>query len=387
MQITTVETFLLECSLDRPFGWSQGWTASRQVGLVKVSTDAGIAGWGEGVSGPADAVIGELFTPLLVGQDPLARNGLWQRMFHALYNANQAGGFGGSAISAIDIALWDIAGQALGVPVYELLGGRVRDRVAVYATGFYYTEGEWPDRLLDEARGYVAAGFRAMKTKVGGLPLAEDVQRVAAIRTAIGPEIGLAIDANEAYNAATAIRLGRALGELDLLWFEEPVNAKDVAAYLQVKAALPMPLAGGEALRTRYEFADFLRAGAFDIAQPDVIHVGGISELRNVALTANTFGIQLCPHVWGSPVMIAATLHVAATLPPCPPARNPLPFQQEPVMEFDRTPSAIRESLCREPFDQVDGFVAVPAAPGLGIQIDEAALHRLTVRHARYGVD
>jgi D-galactarolactone cycloisomerase len=382
VQISAIEIYLLEYPLERPFGWSQGWTDKRQVGLVKVSTDAGIVGWGEGVSEPAAAVIGDLFAPLLLGRDPLARNGLWQAMFHALYNANQAGGFGGSAISAVDIALWDIAGKATGLPVYELLGGRVRDRVAVYATGLYYTEGELPDRLLAEARGYVDAGFQAMKTKVGGLSLAEDVRRVRAIRQAIGPEIGLAVDANQAYNAATAIRLGRALTDLDLLWFEEPVNAKDVSAYLQVKAALPMPLAGGEALRTRYEFADFLRSGAFDIAQPDVIHVGGISELRNVALTANTFGIQVCPHVWGSPVMIAATLQVAATLPPCPPAGTPLPFQQEPVMEFDRTPSTIRETLCREPFRQVDGFVAVPSGPGLGIEIDEAALETLTVGYA-----
>ncbi|MCL4859171.1 MAG: mandelate racemase/muconate lactonizing enzyme family protein, partial [Caldilineaceae bacterium] len=261
----------------------------------------------------------------------------------------------------------------------ELLGGRVRDRVAVYATGLYYTEGEFPDRLLAEARGYVEAGFKGIKTKVGGLPLADDVRRVAAIRNAIGPDVHLMVDANQAYNAATAIRIGQRLAEQDIFWFEEPVNAKDVEGYLQVKAALPMALAGGEALRTRYEFADFLRRGACDIVQPDVIHVGGVSELRNVAMMANTLGIQVCPHVWGSPVMIAATLHVAATLPPCPPARQPLPYQQEPVMEFDRTPSAIRETLYKTPFDQVDGFVSVPTGPGLGIEIDDEALMRLCV--------
>jgi D-galactarolactone cycloisomerase len=384
MQIQTIETYLLECPLGRPFGWSQGWIDRRQTGLVKVTTDSGLVGWGEGVSGPASAVIRDSFAPLLLGQDPMSRNGLWQRMFHALYNANQAVGFGGNAISAVDTALWDIAGKALGQPIYELLGGRVRDKVAVYATGLYYTAGEFPDRLLAEARGYVEAGFRGMKTKVGGLPLAEDVRRVAAIRQAIGPATQLMIDANAGYNATTAIRLGEQLAEQDLFWFEEPVNAQDLDAYLQVKAALPLAIAGGEALRTRYEFAPFLRRGAFDIAQPDVIHVGGISELRTVAMTANTFGIQVCPHVWGSPVMIAATLHVAATLPPSPPVRTPLPYQQEPVMEFDRTPSAIREELSPTPFVQHDGFLAVPTGPGLGIEIDELALARLTVRYERY---
>ena len=130
-------------------------------------------------------VIDGMLAPALIGQDPTNRIGLWQRMFHALYNGNIAVGLGGSAISAVDTALWDITGRALGQPIYNLLGGKVRDRIAVYATGLYYTEGEFPTRLLDEARGYVEAGFMGMKTKVGGLPMDEDVKRVAALREAI----------------------------------------------------------------------------------------------------------------------------------------------------------------------------------------------------------
>jgi D-galactarolactone cycloisomerase len=384
MKITTIETYQLRCPLGEPFGWSQGWIDHRSTGLVKITTDAGVVGWGEGCTGPAAAVIGEIFAPLLLGADPLNRNGLWQQLFAALYNANQAVGFGGSALSAVDIALWDIAGKVAEQPIWALLGGRIRDKVAVYATGLYYTKDEFPNKLLDEARGYVDAGYRGMKTKVGGLPLADDVKRVRAIRRAIGDDVQLMIDANEGYNAATAIQIGRQLADLDLRWFEEPVNAQDLAGYQGVKAALPLALAGGEALRTRYEFAPFLTSRAFDIAQPYVVNVGGISELRTVAMTANTLGIQVNPHVWGSPIMIAATLQVTATLPPCPPARNPQPFAQEPVMEFDRTPSAIREELCREPFKQVDGFVAVPEGPGLGVVVDETALNRLTVDRKNY---
>ena len=374
MKIAAIETFDLACPLERSFGWSQGWLDQRSTTLVKVTTDDGLVGWGEGA---AASLIDGLLAPLLIGQDPMDRAGLWERMFHALYNGNNAVGLAGSALSALDIALWDLAGKATGLPICALLGGKVRDKVAVYATGLYYTEGEFPDRLLDEARGYVAAGFKGMKTKVGGLSIAEDVARVRALRDAIGPDIHLMVDANEAYNATTAIRIGQKLAELDLVWFEEPVNAQDLDAYLEVKAALPMAIAGGENLRTRYEFKPYLTRRAYDIVQPDIMHCGGITEMQRICAMANACGIQINPHVWGSPVMIAATLHLAATLPPCPPARNVQPYMQEPVMEFDRTPSAIRQELCAMPFDQEDSFVRVPTGPGLGIEVDEEVVERL----------
>ena len=377
MKIAAIETFDLTCPLEQPFGWSQGWLDQRSTTLVKVSTDDGLVGWGEGA---AASLIDGLLAPLLIGQDPMNRAGLWERMFHALYNGNNAVGLAGSALSALDIALWDLAGKATGLPVCALLGGKVRDKVAAYATGLYYTEGEFPDRLLDEARGYVTAGFKGMKTKVGGLSIAEDVARVHALRDAIGPDIHLMVDANEAYNATTAIRIGQKLADLDLVWFEEPVNAQDLDAYLEVKAALPMAIAGGENLRTRYEFKPYLTRRAYDIVQPDIMHCGGITEMQRICAMANACGIQVNPHVWGSPVMIAATLHLAATLPPCPPAHNAQPYMQEPVMEFDRTPSAIRQKLCTVPFDQEDSFVRVPTGPGLGIEVDEEVVERLRQR-------
>ena len=232
MRITGVETFDLSCPLERSFGWSQGWVESRDVFVVKISTDDGLVGWGEG----STAV--EALTPLLIGEDPMDRTGLWERCFQALYNANNFVGIGGSALSAIDIALWDLAGKATGLPVCDLLGGRVRKRVAVYSTGLYYTEGEFPDRLLDEARGYVDAGFEGMKTKIGGLSLEDDLQRVAAIRDAIGPEVKLMVDANLAYSPTTAIRIGQQLAALDVFWFEEPVNPRDIDGLLLVKVQL-----------------------------------------------------------------------------------------------------------------------------------------------------
>ena len=350
-----------------------------------------IVGWGEGLNGPSARIVHDEFAPFLLGADPMQRNLRWQEMFRLLYNGNVAGGIGGSAISAVDTALWDIAGKASGLPVWALLGGKVRDRIAVYATGLYYTEENLasdgrviPQRLLDEARMYVDLGFAGMKTKVGGLPLAQDVRRVAAIRETIGPDIFLMADANQAYNATTAIRIGRELAELDIYWFEEPVNAKDVEGYLQVKSALPMAISGGENLRTRYEFKDFIGRRCVDIIQPDVVMVGGITEMHRVASMANAFGILCNPHVWGSPVMIAASLHVASAVPECPPARTPRPYQQEPVMEFDRTPSPIREGIA-EPFDQSGGFLDVPSGPGLGVEIDDTAVRQLSVDTQKTG--
>ena len=377
MRITNIEGFNLSSPLERPFGWSNGWISARTVDVLKIETDEGITGWGEGYVGAGGGFVKQHFGDMLIGADPLNRNALWQQMFARVYNGNNAGGFAGSAISAVDTALWDIAGKASGMSVSELLGGRIRDKVAVYATGLYYTEGEFPTRLLDEATMYVDLGFKGMKTKVGGLPIAEDVRRVAAIRKTIGDDIRLMVDANQAYSAAAAIHIGQRLSDLNIGWFEEPVNAKDVEGYLQVKSAVAMPVAGGENLRTRYEFKDFFARRAYDIAQPDVVNAGGITEMRNIVMTANAYGIQVNPHVWGSPIMIAASLHIAATIPPCPPAHEPRPYEQEPVMEFDRTPSGIRERLVAEPFDQQDGFVSVPTAPGLGIEVDEAAVRRL----------
>ena len=391
MRIDSIETFLLEAPIQPGFGWSQGWTEKRYAGLVKLTTDDGIVGWGEGLYGPSARIVHEEFAPLLLGADPMQRNLRWQEMFRLFYNGNVAGGIGGSAISTVDTALWDIAGKASGLPVSALLGGQVRDRIAVYATGLYYT-GEAlesagrniPQRLLDEARMYVELGFAGMKTKVGGLPLAQDVKRVAAIREAIGPDKFLMVDANQAYNATTAIRIGLQLAEHDIYWFEEPVNAKDIEGYLQVKSALPMAISGGENLRTRYEFKDFIGRRCVDIVQPDVVMVGGITEMHRVASMANAFGILCNPHVWGSPVMIAASLHVASAIPECPPALTPRPYQQEPVMEFDRTPSPIREGIA-EPFDQVDGFLEVPSGPGLGVDIDETAVRQLSVDTQKTG--
>lgn len=381
MRIVSITTYDLQCAIDEPFGWSQAWTPTRSLQLVRIDTDSGICGWGEcNAPGTGDLIHTHL-APLLLDADPLLRSGLWQRMFHALYNGGVQGGIGGSAISALDIALWDIAGKYLAQPVSMLLGGALRSRIPVYATGLYYRAQEFPAKLLDEARAYVDMGYMGMKTKVGGLSRQDDVARVAALRKAVGDDIYLMVDANQAFDAAAAIQWGQALQDLDLHWFEEPVHAGDLEAYARVRQALPgMTLAGGEVLRTRHECAAYATHHTVDILQPDVVNVGGITEMQRVIALADAMGLRIHPHVWGSPVMIAASLHLAATIPPVAPAHVTRPFVQEPVMEFDRTPNPLREELVREPFDQQDGYVAVPEGPGLGIELEDTVLEQYCVR-------
>ncbi|MFL2755657.1 MAG: mandelate racemase/muconate lactonizing enzyme family protein [Dehalococcoidia bacterium] len=381
MKITDIETFRLVTPIEKPFAWSQYWTNIRTVGIVKITTDEGIIGWGEGCEGSAEHIINDVLKPLLIGEDPTNRIGLWEKMFHVLYNRNEVVGFGGSAISAIDIALWDITGKHLNVPIHTLLGGKVRDKIAVYATGLYYTEEEFSniEILLSEARSYVDAGFLGMKTKIGRLSIEKDVERVKALRDEIGYDLRLMVDANQSYNAASAIRIANKMESLDIMWFEEPVNAQDLEGYLQVKAGVQMAVSGGENLRTRYEFEKFLSNRAYDIAQPDVVNVGGITEMRNIAMTANSMGIQVNPHVWGSPIMIAASLHLTSTFPNCPPSGDPQPFTQQPVMEYDRSPSPLREGISNTEFEMKEGYLSVPSGPGLGVEIDEKALRKLAI--------
>ncbi len=381
MKIVEVTPYLLRAPLERPFGWSQGWIRERVAVVVKVVTDEGIVGWGETGFPDAAALIRDRLAPQILGCDPLNREGIWWRLIGPMMNQNEYLGLGMCALSAIDIALWDIAGKVAGKPIAELLGGPLRTQVAVYATGLYYTEGDEPHRLAEEAASYVEAGFRAVKMKVGGRSLREDARRVALVRKAVGEDVYLMVDANQAYTPFAAARLARFLEEQQVLWFEEPVPAHDVAAYVHLRERTSVPLAGGENLHSRFAFREPLRLRAWDIAQPDVTVVGGITEMVKVAAMANAFDILVAPHAWGTPIMMAATLHVASVLPPCPRVRAPIAFLQEPVVEFDRTPNPLRAALCGQDFQQRDGYLQVPTGPGLGVEVDESALSHFAVVH------
>ena len=192
------------------------------------------------------------------------------------------------------------------------------------------------------------------------------------MRRAVGDKIRIMIDANHAYDATAAIRLGRRIEALDIAWFEEPVPPEDVGGYREVKAALAMPIAGGEAEFTRWGFRPLITERLVDILQPDVCAAGGISECKKIADMANAFGVRVNPHVWGTGVALAASLQLIAALPHNPPGLHPI----EPLLEFDCSEHPLRMAVIREPIEQSGGWVEVPQGPGLGIEIDRAALAR-----------
>jgi D-galactarolactone cycloisomerase len=276
-------------------------------------------------------------------------------------------------LSGIDIALWDLKGKHFGVPVHRLLGGPLRSEVQAYATGLYRRKSGDPVRYLaEEAAAYVAEGFKAVKLKVG-FGVEEDAAVTRAVREAIGPGIALMVDANHAYDAVAAIRLGRMIEPHDIGWFEEPVPPEDVAGCRAVKAALSIPIAGGECEFTRFGFRDLLVSRAIDIVQPDTCAAGGLSECKKIADMAEAFGVRYNPHVWGTGIAIAASLQLLAVLP----SHTPTSLAAlEPMLEFDRTEHPIRESLLVQPIQHAKGVVRVPEGPGLGIEVDRQALAR-----------
>jgi D-galactarolactone cycloisomerase len=378
VKVTKVTCHLLQSKVDRPFTSARGWLyTTRSSCVVEVETDAGVTGWGE-CYGPAavnKALIETQYAPRVVGRDPFDVEVVWEDLYNRIKDYG-AQGFSITALSGIDIALWDVMGRATGLPVHKLIGGAHRKEILAYATGHYFVD---MDRLVEEAveeaLEYKEQGFRAIKMKIGLGDPKLDVRRVRAVREAIGPDVALAVDANHCFTVPQAIRLGRMLEELDLLWFEEPISPEDHEGYVQVTQALDLAVAGGENDFTRWGFRDVIAKKAMDIVQPDVCAAGGISEMRKIATLASAFGVECVPHAWGSAIGLAATVQFLAALPDQPPAFRPMP----PMLEFEQTPNPLRDELAREPIVQRRGIVAVPDGPGLGIEVDREVLARFKV--------
>ncbi|MFT4116406.1 mandelate racemase/muconate lactonizing enzyme family protein [Bradyrhizobium sp.] len=377
MKITAIRTHILQAGLSQPFAYSRAWYDTRTAMLVEIETDDGLTGWGE-CYGPArmTAAVVDSVAPWLIGEDALRTDVLWQTVYARLRDHGQKGVVI-QGLSGIDIALWDIKGKRFGVPVHQLLGGAARKTVQAYATGLYRRRSADPLKYLpEEAAGYATEGFRAVKLKVG-FGIEQDAAATRAVREAIGPEIALMVDANHAYDQVAAIRLGRLIERYDIGWFEEPVPPEDIAGYRAVKAALSIPIAGGECEFTRFGFRDLFVSHALDIAQPDTCAAGGLSECKKIADMSGAFGIRYNPHVWGTGIAIAASLQLLAVLPShTPTSLAPL----EPMLEFDRTEHPIRQAILTRPIEHNAGIVGIPDGPGLGIDIDRDALARFEVK-------
>ncbi|MGH2457590.1 MAG: mandelate racemase/muconate lactonizing enzyme family protein [Chloroflexota bacterium] len=326
--------------------------------LVRVTTDDGQYGWGEAQAPIVPEVVGilveRLLGPVLIGRDPFDRDVLWHEMFDTTRVRGHGAGFLLQAISALDIALWDLVGKATGQPVYQLLGGRYRDRVEVYRSGLPATTLEG---RVDLARAAVKEGFRGIKVFLGHDP-STDLDNVRALRQAIGPRVRLMVDGHWMYDRQTALRLGRLYEREDVFWLEAPLDPADLRGHAELARALDLPIALGEVEQTRTQFLDLLQAGAVDVIQPDVGRAGGLTESRKIAALAETFGVPCAPHHGvGVGPLIAAGLHLAAAIP------NFLLAEYQPQMH--RTMA----TLVDEPPRLEDGFLRVPDRPGLGIDL------------------
>lgn len=381
MKITGVTTYVLEGLLgNKAFGWSLWITDRRQTVLCVISTDEGIEGVGEAlyVGGPAKiaaSMIKEAYAPLLIGKDPLDNAVIWD----FLYNRTRDQGMKGlpiTALSAVDIALWDIKGKALKLPVSKLLGGTYRDKARVYATGLYEPQNvpSVKDALVDEALGYKKDGFSAMKLKIG-YGIETDMSYVMAVREAIGDDVLLMVDANHAYNAAEAIRLARKMERYDVYWFEEPVPPEDIDGYVEVKQKSNILIAGGECEYTRFGFRELITRRAVDILQPDLCATGGFTEMMRIIALASAWNVPIMPHVWGTNVGLAASLQLFAVLPHFPERR----FPAEPFFEYDRSPHPLRDKVTHEKFVMKDGYIDIPQRPGLGITLDTDFVKKHTI--------
>ena len=378
MKIADVKTWVLRSDLTEPFAFSQGWVRQRAATIVEIVTDDGLSGWGEalcqGLQPPeiAAAAISSALRPLLIGEDAAQPEVLWHRMYNRTRDYGIKGAVIG-AISAIDIALWDLLGKSLGRPIHSLLGGAFRTRVQPYATGFYRIAGQGEaKRLAAEAERHYENGFGAMKIKLG-FGIDDDVRVMQGIGAALGDApVTLMIDTNHAYGVADAIRLGRALERYQLRWYEEPVVQEDLAGYREVRQAVGCPVAGGENEFTLFGFRDLIGARAVDIVQPDIAAAGGFTACRHITAIAQSNGVAVNPHVWGSAIGQAASLHFIATLPEAHPSLH----ATQPIFEFDQSAHPFRRELVREPVEHNGGWVEVPSGPGLGIEVDRAVLEK-----------
>ncbi len=358
------------------FGQVQTFDAA----IVRITTDDGIVGWGEGKNAAGSAgsygalvhMLNHEVGPMLIGRDPRDIMPIWELQ----YNGTRAGtaadqghampqiarrGLTVAAISAVDIALWDIFGKAKGEPVWRLLGGRKKEALPAYASGGWANAEAIGDQLLSYIE---AGGFKAVKMRVGAMdgPPHVSAARVRAARKALGPDIDLMVDAHGTYTVADAKRFVHLVADQNLAWFEEPVIADDKPGMAEVRAAGPVPIAAGESEATRFAFRDLAMLKAVDIFQPDPAFCGGISEAMRIGVIASAFNLRLAPHLWAGAPCFFAGLHVCAA--------SPASF----VVEYSLGANPMIHDLVEENIEVKDGMIALPDAPGLGFTIAQSFL-------------
>jgi L-alanine-DL-glutamate epimerase-like enolase superfamily enzyme len=374
MRIRDVEAFWLQCPIppERQHVSDFGRITSFDMTLVRLTCDDGMVGYGEakaavGSAGVCAALVTTVLhelRPLLIGQDAQWITQLWQTMYNgsrAHYALDRGRAFPVlgrrgltiAALSGVDMALWDLLGKRLQVPVVQLLGGACRKQLPAYASG------GWADvnRIGDQLQSYVNQGFGAVKMRVGVMDgtVAASVARVRAARAALGPAIGLMVDAHGTYSVAEAKQFCRALEDCQLAWFEEPINADHRRGTAEVRATTSIPIAVGESEFTRFDFRDLIEVQAADVLQPDLAICGGISEGWRIAALAETHQLALAPHLWGSAFSFMAGVHLAFASPAAT------------ILEYSLGANPLLHELVEEPMSCQNGMISAPERPGLGV--------------------
>jgi L-rhamnonate dehydratase len=346
--------------------------------IIKVHTDEGIVGYGEVDSAPW-VVKSIIESPVshricsgigqaIIGEDPFDIEKIWEMMYHASTFYGRRGA-AINAISGIDIALWDIMGKALNKPVYKLLGGGIRKRVRAYASTLMpYT----PEEAYEETKKWKDLGYTAIKLGWGGFEQGnrEIVELVRASRDAAGPDVDLIFDlgfipsADHPIDAASRIVLAKELEQFKPYWIEEPLYPDDFEGYRKLAESTSIRIAGGENETTRYGFRELIERGGVGIVQPDVTRCGGLSEAKRIAQLAQVHHITCVPHAWSSGIVIAASLHLIASIP------------NGCLLEYCTADTPIRQELLTNDIQVVDGYAVVSEKPGLGIEINEDALEK-----------
>jgi len=388
VKITDVEAIVLDTGKDYPDPRQASEVHGvRFVSLLHIVTDAGIDGWSDietqphvgraVVEAPSGGQIGfESLRAALIGEDPFERERLWQKMYRFLaYYGRQGAGM--QMLSGADIALWDIAGKALGLPIHKLLGASYRDRVKAYASTLFRPT---PDEMKRAVASYLAQGFRAIKFGWGvfGADLALDIALVKAAREEAGPSVDLMVDAGwygtsyqDPYRPRSLkdwIALVRGLEELDVFWLEDFLHPTNLAGYAAVaEQTTTLRLAAGEQLAGIDEFERLALEGRVDVLQPDLSRCGGLTVGRQIADFATRRQIDCVPHAWLTDLLKAASLHLNAYL------------LNSRYLEFNVATASLLNQLCQEPIRMVDGMIPVPRGPGLGVEVNPEVVQRYRV--------
>jgi L-alanine-DL-glutamate epimerase-like enolase superfamily enzyme len=358
MKIERVEALPLSARM-RPLRIATTTFTECRALIVRITTDEGLTGIGESLvrSAPRATkhIVEEMLGPCILGKDPLDIGGLWWEMFSAMRTRGHTKGHFVEALSGVDMALWDIAGKAVGLPLYQALHGFGRRELPAYASSIFMGESA---EMEAQAKRFLDLGYDTLKIKIG-MGVERDEEAVRAIRSLVGDQVRLMVDANSVYDARTAVRLGRRLEKYDLEWFEEPIPPYDLRGYREVKRGQGLPIAAGEGEFTLYGFRDLLATGAVDVVQPDAGRVGGFTEGMRIAALIQAENLKFAPHTgMCSAVNIVAAMHYAAAAPG---------FLLFEFMELDHPLIDIFTGEMPRP---IKGRIELPSSPGLGVELD-----------------